>query len=442
MIISKYFTLLTLALLSIFWSQTFGASSVVLKSGDTLSGEISSFKDNSIILASPVAHEPLCIDIAAIELILFDKHTNSMEPQGEMVTLTNGCVLPCDVISLDAKKLKIITSYAGEFNIDRSFISMIRFGVDNQEIIHTGNDPLNSWTMEGKWSKPDSKTIRSEGDGSLSRKLELPENLLITYSISWSSVPNFVFKFCGENGSAKTMQNCYEYTFNSAGMQIRRYKRNAKNPAPLAQIELKPSKFERRNIKLDFHINRKEGLITFYVDDKKIGTYPDQLEKSIGEYIIFSNRARQNQITIKNLTVKDLNNGGALRFYETSKKIVSDTFLDSDGNIRSGEIFKISRAENKKRIMLMKGKFNASPLSVPDHRISLLSFTQKDNSPHFPESNFVATLLQNGQLKLSNLELIDGYLEAVHPILGNCKIDIKALLSLSKQANQKSSGRQ
>jgi hypothetical protein len=225
-------------------------------------------------------------------------------------------------------------------------------------------------------------------------------------------------------------------------MQIRRYQRNAKNPAPLAQIELKPSKFERRNIKLDFHINRKEGLITFYVDDKKIGTYPDQLEKSIGEYIIFSNRARQNQITIKNLTVKDLNNGGALRFYETSKKIVSDTFLDSDGNIRSGEIFKISRAENKKRIMLMKGKFNASPLSVPDHRISLLSFTQKDNSPHFPESNFVATLLQNGQLKLSNLELIDGYLEAVHPILGNCKIDIKALLSLSKQANQKSSGRQ
>lgn len=442
MIISKYFTLLTLALLSIFWSQTFGASSVVLKSGDTLSGEISSFKDNSIILASPVAHEPLCIDIAAIELILFDKHTNSMEPQGEMVTLTNGCVLPCDVISLDAKKLKIITSYAGEFNIDRSFISMIRFGVDNQEIIHNGNDPLNSWTMEGKWSKPDSKTIRSEGDGSLSRKLELPENLLITYSISWSSVPNFVFKFCGENGSAKTMQNCYEYTFNSAGMQIRRYQRNAKNPAPLAQIELKPSKFERRNIKLDFHINRKEGLITFYVDDKKIGTYPDQLEKSIGEYIIFSNRARQNQITIKNLTVKDLNNGGALRFYETSKKIVSDTFLDSDGNIRSGEIFKISRAENKKRIMLMKGKFNASPLSVPDHKISLLSFTQKDNSPHFPESNFVATLLQNGQLKLSNLELIDGYLEAVHPILGNCKIDIKALLSLSKQANQKSSGRQ
>jgi hypothetical protein len=92
--------------------------------------------------------------------------------------------------------------------------------------------------------------------------------------------------------------------------------------------------------------------------------------------------------------------------------------------------------------MLMKDKFNATPLSVPDHRISLLSFTQTGNPPHFPESNFVAALLQNGQIKLSNLELIDGHLEAVHPILGKCKIDIEALLSLNKQADEKSSGRQ
>ncbi len=438
MTISKHYTISLLAVIASCSTQLFGATTIELKNGDTLSGKVSTFNEGSLTLVSPVASEPLQINGKAIQRILFNKQPEAPKLHSEKLTLVNGDTIPCRVLSLDAKQLKFATHYAGDFTIERELISNIQFGIDNQRVIYNGKDEISKWSTTGSWAKPDKDTFTSKGSGTISRKLELPENLRISYTLIWRSSPNFVFRFCGEKSSATTRQDTYEYTFNRAGMQIRRYQGNNNIAAPLVNIPLKPEDYNGRSINLDFHINRKDGNITLFVDSKKIGTWPDQFDISKGNYIIFNNRSSKNQITIKNILISDLNDGSLPRYHQTLQKAKADTFLDSDGNIRSGNILNITTAESKKRTMVMEEEFNTKPFSVPEHRISSMRFSHKDDPPQFPKPDFNAILHHNGQIQLSNPEFLDGFVAAEHPILGKCKIDIKALSQLRKHSSEKS----
>ena len=417
------------------WAQ---AETIELVNGDTLSGEVRSLTKETLTLVSPVSYQPLKINSEVVKSIFFTKDQAEKATHGERLTLSNGDVIPCQVLSLDDNQLKISTWYAGDFVIPRKQIESLQFGIRDQKIIYRGIDAVNDWsTHDGRWSKS-GNTYTCQGSGTLARKLELPENLRISFVLAWKGSPNFAFRFCGESDSATTKQDTYEFLFNSAGMQIRRYEDNNQPGAPLANIPLKPLAFSGRKANIDLHINRKEGIVSLFIDNNQIGSWPDPFKTSHGNYIIFNNRSSKNQLSFTDITVTGINDGTLPRHREAIKKAQSDVMIDSTGEKLSGNILRINQGESNKRSVHMKLKFDSKAITIPDRRVSSLFFSQPEQTVKSPKASFIAMLVLNGQLQLSNPRFLDGAIEAKHPILGSCKIDAKALIQLKKPTTQKS----
>lgn len=415
------------------------ADSIELHNGDTLSGTIQSLEKGLVILRSPLAYAPLEIKAESISKISFPEQAEGNPVHTERLTLANNDVIPCKVLSMDKEQLHISTWYAGKFSIPRTNIRALQFGLSEEKTIFLGNDDPAQWsTRDGSWSFSGT-SYTSNGTGTLARKLDLPENLRINFNLAWKETPNFSFRFCAENDSPTTKQDTYEFLFNSAGMQIRRYE-NAKQPAaPIANISIKPRSIASQSINVDLRVNRAEGLISLYIDTKLIGTWPDPFATSKGEYIIFNNRtSRKTSCIISDIRVMSLNDGSLPRHREKADIAQSDVLIDSEGEKMSGTLQSISAGETNKRTVTFNVKHAANPLRVPDRRISTLLFAQPEDTPKFSKSTFTAMLDGGGQIQLENPKLVDGKLTSIHPILGPCIISPKALSHISQSATKSS----
>jgi hypothetical protein len=401
---------------------------VELSNGDTLTGTIQSLDEGLVILRSPIAYAPLKIKAAAISRMDFSEEAKGNPAHTERLTLSNNDVIPCKLLSMDEKQLHISTWYAGKFSIPRTNIRGLQFGLTQEKIVFIGKDDPSKWsTRDGAWSFSGT-TYTASGTGTLAQKLDMPENVRINFDFAWKESPNFAFRFCAEKDSPTTKQDTYEFLFNSAGMQIRRYENSKQPAAPIANIAIKPSSIADHKVNIDLRVNRTEGLVSLYVDDKLIGTWPDPFTTSKGNYIIFNNRTSlKTSCLVSNITVTGLNDGSLPRHREKTAIVQTDVLIDSEGEKISGSLTSISAGDTNKRTIILDVKHSPNPLRVPDRRISALLFAQTGDAPVFPKSTFTAILDGDGQIQLENPKLIDGELTIIHPILGPCTLSPKVL---------------
>jgi len=420
-------------------SSSIQAETVELKNGDVLSGDINSLDKDHVALNSPLASNPLEIKAASIDRIVFpDQAKDTPTPtHTERLNLTNNDVIPCKVISMDGKNLHISTWYAGKFSIPRSSIHSLQFGISEDESIYKGDDSLSKWSMnEGNWTQSGS-SYSCRGSGTIARKLDLAKNVRFSFDLSWKEKPNFVFRFCAEKNSSMTKQDTYELIFNSTGMQIRRFE-NSKHPGtPLADIPIKPHTISEQRLHIDLRVNRDSQLITLFINGKMEGTWQDPFAESKGNYIILNSRSKNGTCIIGNLQVSSIHDGSLPRHRENSRINKTDVLLDSEGEKFSGSITSISEAEPNKRKITFAANYSADPIKVPDRRVSTLFFAQSEkDAPASPTTTFTAMLAGNGAIQLENPTLKNDEMICHHPILGQFKINIKALTHI-KQSNAK-----
>ncbi len=401
---------------------------VEMSNGDTLTGTIQSLDEGMVILRSPLAYAPLEIKAEAISRMAFSEEAGGNPAHTERLTLSNNDVIPCKVLSMDEKQLHISTWYAGKFSIPRTNILALQFGLTQEKIVFAGKDDPSKWSKrDGSWSFSGT-TYTASGTSTLAQKLDMPENVRINFDFAWKESPNFVFRFCAEKDSPTTKQDTYELLFNSAGMQIRRYENSKQPSALIADIAIKPSSIADHKVNIDLRVNRTEGLVSLYVDNKLIGTWPDPFTTSKGNHIVINNRtSRKTSCIISDIKVTGLNDGSLPRHREKATIVQSDVLIDSEGEKISGSLTSISAGDINKRTITLDVKHSTDPLRVPDRRISTLLFAQTGDAPVFPKSTFTAMLDGGGQIQLENPKLIDGKLTSIHPILGPCTLSPKVL---------------
>jgi len=417
-------------------SSSAQADTVELKNGDILSGHISSLDENRVALISPLARKPLEIRAESIDRIVFPDQAKDAPKHTERLTLTNNDVLPCKVLSMDDKNLLISTWYAGKFSVPRTSIHSLQFGISEDQSIYKGKDSLSQWsTREGSWSRSDN-SYSCRGAGTIARKLDLTRNVRFSFDLAWKEKPNFAFRFCAENDSAMTRQDTYELLFNSAGMQIRRFENSKQPGAPLAEIPIKPHSISEQSLHIDLRVNRDSQQITLFINGKEEGTWPDPFATSKGNYIILNSRSSNNlTCSISNFQVSSINDGSLPRHRETNITTKTDILLDSEGEKISGSITSITEAEPNKRKITFAANYAASPIQVPDRRVSTLFFAQSEKeAPPSPTTAFTAMLAENGAIQLENPTLENDHMICQHPILGSFKISTKALTHI-KQSN-------
>jgi len=405
------------------------ADVIKLLNDDLITGDIIALTDTAAVIKTPIAAAPLKVSSSAIKRMTFASEPENTKSHSELITLANGDALPCNVLSMDKENVNIATWYAGNFQINRKNIRSLRFGLSEEREIYTGGDAVGHWgSTKGTWTLSDG-VYNSKGSGVLARELDMPENVRIRFDFAWKEQPNFVFRFCSESDSATTKQDTYEFTFNSAGMQIRRYQ-DTQRSAPIANIDLKPHAVEAKKINLDFRINRSIGALTLYIDGKKTETWHDVLETAEGNHIIFNNRSSSsNTCIISNILVSDWNDGSPTRHLTKIGPTDVDVLLDNEGDKRSGHIASIKKKDEDHRTIQFDTKHSSKPLMVPDHRVSILYFAQAKTEP-FPKPVFTAELTGYGNMQLEQPLIKDGKVSTKHPILGNCTIDPKMIASI------------
>lgn len=410
------------------------ADNVQLNNGDTLTGTIHTLGKQHITLQSPLASTPLDIKAASVRKITFSATQEKHPAHTELLTLANNDILPCTVLSMDAKHLHIHTWYAGDFHIPRTSIRSLLFGIGTEKTAFLGNQPPAQWpTHKGDWHFAGG-TYRTGKTGTLAANPGLPENVRFRFNLAWKQTPNFAFRFCAANNSANTKQDTYELLFNSAGIQISRYQGTSRHPARLASIPaLKPDNIENRNIDIDIRLNRTDGLLSLYADTTLVGTWADPMARAKGNYIIFNNRTnREDSCIISNIQVTGLNDGALPRHRENILPKGTDILLDSEGNKLSGTLTSITKADPDKRTVTLNLKHAPKPLQVPDRRISTLLFAQPEKTTTFPHPTFTALLTSGGKLQLTTPKLANGKITSTHPILGTCTLTPKAVSHINK----------
>jgi hypothetical protein len=405
------------------------ADIVKLSQDDTITGTIRTLTDESIVMDSPLTQSAIEIKSKKVQQITFDTPKKNTPKHTEMLTLVNGDSLTCRVLSLDKKQLHISTWYAGEFTIPRASIQSLQFGISQDQLIYEASDPPSSWsTHEGQWTYSD-HGYSCQGMGTLARKLDLPDNLRINFDLVWKETPNIILRFFAENTNGQKKQDCYEFSFNSAGIQIRRYLSNQKS-IPLTNIDLKPHTIVGKKINVDLRINRTTGKVILSLDGVERGNWIDSLEIAKGNHIILNNRSTQDKgCQFKNLRISRWMGSNRLHNQEQSTPGKADILIDNEGEKITGSITSISSSHSKKtssnRIVQFDVKYANKPLQIPDRRINTLVFAKTTNSKNPEKTNYTykAKLWGGGSIQLQSLNLTDKKIKATHHLLGNITID-------------------
>jgi len=415
--------------------QVAHADTIELLNEDSLTGTVSAMSNEGASISSPNYVNPLLIHSSAIKRIKFSDNSENTKSHTELITLVNGDSLPCQVLSMDEGILKISTWYAGEFSIPRDNIFSLRFGLSEEKNIYTGGDPTSKWKTAKGWSLK-GNGYTSDQSGVLARELPMPENIRIRFDLSWTNTPNFVFRFCAESDSATTKQDTYELTFNTTGIQIRRYKGD-KDSSPIASVDLKPIDIDGKQINIDLRVNRSDGSVTLYLDGLKTGTYHDVFDTALGKHIIFNNRASSGTTcNIRNIHVSDWNDGSPTRHLTKVTPSKMDVVIESEGDKRSGKITHILKQANKGRIIQFTDKHSSKPLMMPDHRISVLYFAQSEDTVKNSKPALTANFTGYGSLQLEDPKLETTKIHARHPILGEYSLDRRVVTSITQSNPQ------
>lgn len=407
------------------------ADVVKLENGDILTGTINALSDDSVSMTSPFSTSALEIQSDQVRNISFSKDNKVQANHSETLTLSNGDTLPCKIISLDSEKLKITTWYAGDFDIPRAHVKALQFGIADEKVIYQAKEAPEQWPEhQGSWKLAEDG-YQASGQGTLARELDLPQNIRFQFDISWQQSPNFAFLFCADDATTAIRQSTYEFTFNSAGFQIRRYLKNRKTN-PLVSGDLDLSKYDEKKIHVDIRVNRDLGIISLYLDQQKIGSWNDTLDSAEGNYIVLNNRSSKNaHYAINNLQVSHWRGGEAPRFRDRANQGKSDLIIDSQGEKITGSITAIQATKGDKRAITFAQKYQ-DPIQIQEHRISSLIFAANDTEPVATESNFSASLAGGGTLQLANPQISEGKLTSSHPILGSCTIDTSIISRIEK----------
>lgn len=424
------------------------ADKIQLIDGKTLSGDLQKLTQETVVLKSAMAEKPLQISASSIKSITFPNRGNpdGLMAHGEKVTLANNDTLPCKIISMDQTHVLVTTTYAGEFNILRSDILALKFGVRNEKVVFVGDQDPGQWSnVEGTWEKPDRDENSYVGTGSLAQKIDLPENLRIKFTLGWNGEkpPNFVLRFCSEQNSAITKQNTYELSFNSAGMQIRRYLSSTQPSVVIANIPtIRPQSYPENKAEIDLQVDRQEREISLNINSEHVATWPDPFDAPTGEHIIFNNRSKElKSCIISDILVTSLADNALPRYHaDKTAPTTTDLLIDSEGERISGKLTTITADPSGKRSVKIITKHTPTELRIPDHRISSLSFAKTDKESAYPETSFTLELGENGNLQLTKPEFIDNKVSFTHPILGKCELSSASITRIKRtdpQADEK-----
>lgn len=407
--------------------------------GDILSGTLQSFDQGVLEFVTPLSPSPFQVKASTVHKIEFPRDASASSAHTEILTLSNGDKLPCNVISMDENTLNISTAYTGDISLSRDQIHSLRFGISRGKLLFEGGQQ-EGWISTGEaWTL--NEKAQHFGVGALARELTLPDKVRFQFHLSWQKTPNFVFRFCAENNSARQKQNTYELTLNTEGVVINRYPNSTGQVLEIANLsssEIKALREPNAKIHIDLHVCKSKGVVSLYLNSELAGKWHDPYEALSGHHIIFDNRSDQAlNAVIDNIKVSSITGPIGSRFYDhEASASKTDILADSEGNALTGKLLTIQPGNSAKREVTLKSELSTEPLRVPEHRVSTLLFAGEPLPREAPRPRYLFSLREGGRLQVNEPSIADDSIKVTHPILGRLDLSRAYVQSITNTDNK------
>lgn len=282
--------------------------------GDKLHGTMEgvSAESHGLKWTHPDAQSPIVFNLSRFSSATLARRPGAkVSACNAVVRLTNGDILPGNVISMDADKLVMESWYAGKININRAMIKRVNPNGGVSSVIFEGPVDLDSWS-QGRGRRGNASSWRYK-DGALSaiqpgpiaRMIDkMPDMVDIRFDAAWRAMPSFCFFFLADNVE-QIQGNGYSFQLSGSSVYLHRVTREG-GSRNIGSLNLQ--QFDQGTVKkcnFNFLINKKDKSVVFLLDGKMVQQWNDPGDTSgLGKGIMFYPQS-QGDLRISNISITE-----------------------------------------------------------------------------------------------------------------------------------------
>ncbi len=409
------------------------ADSVILKSGDSLSGNlIDSDASGTLTLSYPEAKQPIKIKESSVERILFDSSDSKNSTLTESIQLLNGDRFPCTITELNDKVVSFKSDSVGGHTITRDKVSQIRFNTKANKILYSGpGDDLSAWTTTSEdWKLKNGKLSVSKMSEAAKSISNLSENYILEFKTAWEeAAPRLHVFFSSDRRSADKKSSYYYINMDTHGITIHSYQKG--NQKTLTQVIASDEIYGQSSLHVAIYVDRKNKKMALYLNGEFVKNLTDMRAPPKGSYLIIKNRQINGRIT----EVSDIKISSWAGKVSENIKSKSDTLskhdliTDLSGSVMTGKILGLS-LDGAGTSLHFKAPFSKKDSIIQGNAIDILEFKTTTTAPNLVDPIYQLNLVSGGLISFSSSQMINGKLTVEHPLLGKVSLPKTSLSSV------------
>lgn len=401
------------------------ADSVILKNGNTLTGEITDSDTLGILaLKNSETKSPIKIRETSVSGVTYEPKDSKESNLKERIRLINGDEFLCSIIELDDESVTFESDVLGYHQVAREKVSQISFNTEANKRLYQGpGDDLSAWnTTTEDWKLNDGKLISTSMSQAAISIEDLTDNYILEFKTDWNgSHPHVSISFSSDTKAADKKSDYYNISLNSYGITISRSNLGKLNV--LTQILANESIYGQPSIHVAIHVDRKNKKLALYLNGKRTKIITDKDTPPTGSSLVITNRQRKGVLTqIRDIKISSWG-GKVTKNIDSKGEILTkhDLITELSGNVITGKVVGLSNTEGKLNLNFI-APFAKDNSKMPSSALDLLEFQTPSVMPNLEESTYHLNLVSGGLISFTNSQMIGGKLTIIHPILGKISI--------------------
>lgn len=183
-------------------------------SGDTLTGELISADQRSLLWKSALFSDPLQIELAALNSIRFPATTRPSSLQEPFrISMANGDVLFGQLVAATGETIQFHSHRHGEFHLLRKEVVSLK-RIDTPDLVFLGPRGMEDWTKSSEnqpgmaWRELSSGQLTTNTpDTGVFTQVDFPERCEIEIVIDSSKIPSFILAFGQQRNSSLRVES-------------------------------------------------------------------------------------------------------------------------------------------------------------------------------------------------------------------------------------------
>jgi len=398
-----------------------------------LSGEILSIQQEGIIeLASPLSKKPLKLKSGTLNEAVFSTQKSTDNPPPIMLRLSNGDTLPVhQLIDMKDGQLQTKSDITGMVSIVRHALDSAQFGITANQGTYANTLKLDEWLDEENehrnWEYK-ARALVANGSARASHQFDLPRNFVISFKLAWNdkNPPSFRMLFAHDPKLSETGNDFYRLNFSNSGVHLERESSRSKRQHTLAQLRRLPSQYTQNEVTFEIRVHRESRRIELLINGEPESSCIDPIDEiPQGSTItIECNSASGSIQRISEFSIIEFTNTHARHLSEGRGESHADTLITADDDRLTGRLLAITPSPEG-NLLRFQSDFMDHPLEIPQSEVATILFAKPapEATKEAQPSPFQIKLHDQGLLHIHQLELTNGRISALHPLLGRLNIN-------------------